>query len=418
MNEFDEIYLESGMNDELEYFEPMVESATIALDKAIASANFISSIRKLEDKKQQIACFESGDDDALWSYYESGEGGLMEKIKNALLAAWKKLKELIQTIKSIFIKNKKEEIQPSDTVVVKKPFAVMVKKIKSIWSSAKVVILKGKTKLKEDHKFQALIALLTAATVGGVILALKSKNKEAKPAEESKFNNSHHITGDTIYKKSDMEEISGAQIEQANEVIKDIQDTIETVTDKQIGVLSEPIDITKKTPLALPMFDEQDVYELQSLANLTKLNHELISIYNETRMRMKQRSLQYQIVNNKKSEFEMKTGIDYYEFKRFFEDMARIQDYDKEIYKYYGDRLIKRSSHELCNYLDDPVDVSEFLRTGKFSEKFKHLFDYADGMFDRAKKIRQLEHPSTRQKNYAAFVEMIKPKYDKMKKFM
>lgn len=171
--------LANAREDEIEGLVAL-ESAEIAAEKACLAYNYARDLQDLRNAEAELKWYaESGDADDLIGYYEAAKTVEAEqKTEGLLKKAWMAIKNLFEKIKNAIFKKKIEPPKdPKAKVRVPKPFALIVKKLKSAWNAVKSAVISGKKKLTENGNWKKLLLVLGIVGIAGAGVAAATHKK-------------------------------------------------------------------------------------------------------------------------------------------------------------------------------------------------------------------------------------------------
>jgi hypothetical protein len=191
-----------------------LESAEIALDRALLAYDAVRGARELNIREAELRCvMESGDACTLMDFYEEAKQQTEEKEKGLLATIWDKIIQLIQRIKKALGIGKKKD---DEKYAVSSNTPKAIQAIKNLGNSIKQFLSKGWKAIGGVIK-TGLAAL--AAIVLGVVIWKKGKpfieKKLAKNGENQSSGGSENVIMQT-----------GAQI---NEEMKAAENTLDDV---------------------------------------------------------------------------------------------------------------------------------------------------------------------------------------------
>ena len=205
-----------------------LESAEIALDRAVMAYDVIMESRDLQLREAELKCFaESGDVNKLIDFYEAAEENTEEKKKGLVATIWDKIVAFINKILGRSTKKKDDEEYYVDSALKKKFEAfknAANSVIQFITNPVKAIFTKGADLWKKLIGVLEVITVGTAVFVGGKWMIKSLTNKDSKNGSE---------------KTGSPEKVSGKELNGFVKFITDILDKIKNALtsgkDKKIG---------------------------------------------------------------------------------------------------------------------------------------------------------------------------------------
>jgi hypothetical protein len=194
-----------------------LESAEIALDRALLAYDAVRGARELNIREAELRCvMESGDACTLMDFYEEAKQQTEEKEKGLLATIWDKIIQLIQRIKKALGIGKKKD---DEEYAVSSNTPKAIQAIKNLGNSIKQFLSKGWSAIGGVIK-TGLAAL--AAIVLGVVIWKKGKPFIEKKLAKNGDNQASGGSENAIMQK-------GSQINAELKTAEDVLDDVEKV---------------------------------------------------------------------------------------------------------------------------------------------------------------------------------------------
>ena len=201
-----------------------LESAEIALDRAVMAYDVIMESRDLQLREAELKCFaESGDVNKLIDFYEAAEENTEEKKKGIIATIWDKIMSFIDKILGRSKKKKDEETYVGSSNLPKAVQAVVnaAKAVTEFLTNPiKAVFTKGAELWKKLVGVLEVITITAVVVVGGKAAFKAIKNKAGKGGSSDETV--------TEYKGSVLNKFTS----QINNAIKPIKDKLSLNKDK------------------------------------------------------------------------------------------------------------------------------------------------------------------------------------------
>lgn len=149
---------ETYANDEERQNDAFLESAEIAMDRALLAVETCDAMSEIAMREAELQCMmESGDAETLMGYYEAAEEKADAKKEGLIKRAWKKICDFFKTIKEKLFGGT-DKIDPKADYEVNKSDVEDAQKLNKAWAS-----------LKNFSKHPIKSSLQIVATVAGIL---------------------------------------------------------------------------------------------------------------------------------------------------------------------------------------------------------------------------------------------------------
>lgn len=206
-----------------------LESAEIALDRAIMAYDVIMESQELQLREAELKCFEeAGDVNTLMDYYEAAEENTDEKKKGIIRTIWDKIVAFINKILGRTAKKNDDEDYYVDSKLKKKVEAfknAANSVIQFITNPIKSIFTKGVSLWKKLIGILEAITIGTVAIVGGkaVITGI------AKAVSKGKENNGNSGEAGTV------EKVSGKELNGFTKAVSDVINKVKNLLNSGKG---------------------------------------------------------------------------------------------------------------------------------------------------------------------------------------
>lgn len=206
-----------------------LESAEIALDRAVTAYDVIMEARDMQLREAELKCFaESGDVNVLMDFYEDAKESTEEKKKGVLATIWEKI---INFINKILGREVKKEEDEKYLVSSNMPKAIQAVKnaitsiTQFITNPIKAIFTKGEATWKKMVGILEAIGISAVVIVGGKAMIKAAKGKGGKTES----------TGESII------EMNGKEINTEVSVIKNMLEKIKKPMDQNKDKIGENV---------------------------------------------------------------------------------------------------------------------------------------------------------------------------------